>query len=92
MVECLRWGPEDHWQHPSLRSVGALSLHVRAAADMVTGLRHRRLSSWRPVQPWDNPRSWEPGTMVYLSGPMTGHPDNNVPLFDKHAQLLREQG
>lgn len=29
---------------------------------------------------------------VYLSGPMTGIPDNNFPAFHAHAAALREQG
>ncbi|QRF23619.1 DUF4406 domain-containing protein [Alicyclobacillus sp. TC] len=29
---------------------------------------------------------------VYLSGPMTGHPEYNYPLFRRVASLLREDG
>lgn len=29
---------------------------------------------------------------VYLSGPMTGVPDNNRPAFEEAAKLLRKQG
>lgn len=28
----------------------------------------------------------------YISGPMTGYPDNNFPAFNEYAALLREQG
>lgn len=29
---------------------------------------------------------------LYLAGPMTGHPNHNIPLFDSVTRLLREQG
>ena len=29
---------------------------------------------------------------VYCSGPMTGHPDHNIPAFDAAAKRLRKQG
>ena len=29
---------------------------------------------------------------IYISGPMTGYPENNFPAFHAHAALLREQG
>lgn len=29
---------------------------------------------------------------LYLAGPMTGHPQHNIPLFDTVARLLREHG
>ena len=29
---------------------------------------------------------------VYISGPMTGHPDHNIPAFDAAAKRLREEG
>ena len=29
---------------------------------------------------------------VYCSGPMTGHPDHNIPAFNAAAKRLREQG
>jgi hypothetical protein len=30
--------------------------------------------------------------IIYLSGPMTGHPDNNYPAFNAHAARLRSEG
>ena len=29
---------------------------------------------------------------IYISGPMTGYPDNNFPAFNEHADCLREFG
>ena len=29
---------------------------------------------------------------IYISGPMTGHPDNNIHAFNASALLLRKQG
>ena len=29
---------------------------------------------------------------VYIAGPMTGHPQHNIPAFDAHAELLRSYG
>jgi hypothetical protein len=92
MVQRLAWGPETDWQHPMLCSTGAIPLYVRAAGNVVTGLRHRRVGAWRTVDIWNDPRAWEPGTLIYLSGPMSGHPDNNVPMFEEHSKRLRDQG
>lgn len=30
--------------------------------------------------------------MIYLSGPMSGHPDYNRPAFDRAAKILRQKG
>lgn len=94
MGKRLTWGPEANWQHPELQHAGSLSLHVRYMGSLLTGLRCRAWGAWRSVEMWGVgvPPAVSPGTLIYLSGPMTGHPDNNVPLFERYAQLLREQG
>ena len=43
------------------------------------------MSTWRRVEP----NEW-PG--VYLSGPMTGMPDCNRPMFDRYEAILRSCG
>ena len=30
--------------------------------------------------------------LIYIAGPMSGHPDFNYPLFDRYAKLLRDRG
>ena len=29
---------------------------------------------------------------IYIAGPMRGHEDNNIPAFDKAAEMLRDKG
>lgn len=49
-------------------------------------------NSWKPVEVHGGSAATIPATVIYLSGPMTGLPEHNFPLFNAEAARLRAKG
>jgi hypothetical protein len=84
--------PARMWR---LRQLQHLQLRTGTAGDrlcwaQVQGPKNQAVL--RPVLDWDRGPRPAPGTSIYLSGPMSGHEDNNVPMFIACAQQLRHEG